>query len=151
VNGLYGPLIVLEPGQKYDAEHDKTIVFGLAKYSPLPTMLLINGTPEPYPLTLKTGTSYRLRLINITDNESDMRVRLVGNDTRLQWKVIAKDGADLPTAQCKSSPAELLISVGETYDVEYQTEQPRDADLQIWLPTFPVRVTQPLTFSAATQ
>ncbi|HXZ39642.1 MAG TPA: multicopper oxidase domain-containing protein, partial [Terriglobales bacterium] len=27
VNGLYGPLIVLEPGQKYDPEHDKTFVF----------------------------------------------------------------------------------------------------------------------------
>jgi len=149
VNGLYGPLIVLEPGQTYDPEHDKTFVFGLAKYGPLPTMLLINGTPEPYPARLKTGISYRFRMINITDNESEMHVRLVGNDTRRQWKVIAKDGADLPPVQCKSSPAELLISVGETYDVEYKAEQAGDVDLQIWLPDFPIRVTQPLTFAAA--
>lgn len=148
VNGVYGPLIVLEPRQKYDPEHDKTFVFALARYSPLPTMLLINGTPEPYPVKLQTGTRYRLRLINITDNISNLRVRLVGNDTLLQWKVIAKDGADLPPAQCKTSSADLLITVGETYDVEYQAEHPGDVELQIWLPSFPVRVTQPLTFIA---
>jgi len=149
VNGLYGPLIVLEPGQKYDPEHDKTFVFGLSRFSALGPMLLINGTPEPFPVKLQTGVSYRLRLINITDNISSLRVRLVGNDAPLQWKVIAKDGADLPPAQLTSSVADMLISVGETYDVEYQADHPGNVDLQIWLPSFPVRVTQPLTFVAA--
>lgn len=149
VNALYGPLIVLEPGQKYDPEHDKTFVFGLGKYSPLPTMLLINGSPEPYPVKLKAGTPCRLRLINITDNISVLRVRLVANDARVQWKVVAKDGADLPAAQIKASPAEMLISVGETYDVEYQADGPGTVDLQIWLPAFPVRVTQALMFAAS--
>jgi len=148
-NALYGPLIVLEPGQKYDPDHDKTFVFGLGRYSPLPTMLLINGVPEPYPLKLQAGVRYRLRFINITDNISTMRVRLVGNDAPLQWKVIAKDGADLPPAQLKSSVADIPITVGETYDVEYQSDHPGQADLQIWLPDFPVRVTQPLRFAAA--
>lgn len=149
VNALYGPLIVLEPGQKYDPEHDKTFVFGLGRYSPLPTMLLINGTPEPYPVKLQAGTPYRLRLINITDNISGLRVRLVGNDAPVQWKVVAKDGADLPLAQLKSSIADMTITVGETYDVEYQADHPGVVDMQIWLPDFPVRVTQPLTFAAS--
>lgn len=148
VNGVYGPLIVLEPGQKYDPEHDKTFVFALGRYSPLGTMLLMNGTPEPYPVRLQTGVPYRLRLINITDNISGLRVRLVNNDAPVQWKVVAKDGADLPPAQLKSSVADMVISVGETYDVEYQADHPGTADLQIWLPSFPVRVTQPLTFVA---
>ena len=149
VNGLYGPLIVLEPGQKYDPEHDKTFVFGLGRYSPLGPMLLINGTPEPFPVKVQAGVRCRLRLINITDNISSLRVRLVGNDQPLQWKVIAKDGADLPPAQLKSSVADMTITVGETYDVEYQAEHPGNVDLQIWLPSFPVRVTQPLTFVAS--
>jgi hypothetical protein len=40
---MYGPLIVLEPGQ-YDPEHDKTFVFGSGRYAPFPEMLLVNGT-----------------------------------------------------------------------------------------------------------
>jgi manganese oxidase len=149
VNALYGPLIVLEPNQKYDPEHDKTFVFGLARFSPLPTMLLINGTPQPYPVNLQAGTPCRLRLINITDNVSDLRVRMVSNDAPVQWKVVAKDGANLPPAQLKSSLADMEITVGETYDVEYQADHPANVDLQIWVPTFPVRVTQPLTFVAS--
>jgi FtsP/CotA-like multicopper oxidase with cupredoxin domain len=148
VNGVYGPLIVLEPGQKYDPEHDKTFVFGLGRYPPLGTMLLINGTPEPYPMKLQKGVLYRMRLINITDNLASLRVRLVGNDAPLQWKVIAKDGADLPPAQLKSSVAEMTITVGEAYDVEYQSDHPGEVDLQVWFPPFPVRLTQPLTFVA---
>ena len=108
-----------------------------------------NGSPEPYPVKLKAGTPCRLRLINITDNISVLRVRLVANDARVQWKVVAKDGADLPAGQIKASPAEMLISVGETYDVEYQADGPGTVDLQIWLPAFPVRVTQALMFAAS--
>ena len=146
-NGVYGPLIVLEPGQKYEPEHDKTFMFGLAKYSPLPTMMLINGVPEPYPMKLQVGTPYRFRLINMTDNLSDLGVRLIRNDAPVQWKIIAKDGADLPAVQLKTSTASMTITVGETYDVEYQADQPGEVDLQIWYPDFPIRVTQTLTFA----
>jgi manganese oxidase len=147
-NGVYGPLIVLEPGQKYDPEHDKTFIFGLAKYSPLPTMMLINGVPEPYPMKLQVGTPYRFRLINITDNLSDLGVRLISNDAPVQWKIIAKDGADLPAVQVKTSFASMTISVGETYDVEYQADKAGEVELQIWYPDFPIRVTQALTFGS---
>ncbi|MGB9235361.1 MAG: multicopper oxidase domain-containing protein [Terriglobales bacterium] len=148
-NGLYGPLIVLEPGQKYDPEHDRSFVFSIGKYDPLGFMLLVNGKPEPYPVKLKIGTRYRLRFMNITDNISELRVRLTTKDVPVQWKVIAKDGADLPPAQLKYSTADMGITVGETYDVEYQTETAGFASLQIWLPSFPVTVTQPLQFAEA--
>ncbi len=65
-NGLYGALIVLEPGQKYDPEHDRTFVFSMGKYAPFGFMLLVNGYPQPDPVELHTATRYRLRLINIT-------------------------------------------------------------------------------------
>ena len=72
MNGLYGPLIVLEPGQTFDPEHDKVFVFSTGRYAPLGLMMLVNGVPEPDPVELKTGTRYRLRFINITTNESDL-------------------------------------------------------------------------------
>jgi len=92
----------LEPGQKYDPEHDRTFVFSIGKYPPFGYMLLINGHPQPDPVTLHTSTRYRLRLINITSNAVDLRVRLTSKDAPVQWRVIAKDGADLPPAQLKS-------------------------------------------------
>jgi manganese oxidase len=146
VNGVYGPLIVLEPGQKYDPEHDKTFVISTGQYAPFGAMLLVNGTPEPDPMELKTGTTYRLRLINITNNESDLRVRLDSKEAPVQWTVIAKDGADLPMAQRKSSPAEMGVTVGATYDVEYHSDHVGHAEMLIAAPGFEALIMQPLDF-----
>jgi FtsP/CotA-like multicopper oxidase with cupredoxin domain len=149
LNGIYGPLIVLEPGQKYDPEHDRTIVFSIGKYDPFGYLLLINGNPQPDPLQLQAGTRYRLRLINITDNFVDMRVRLTSNGAPVQWKVIAKDGADLPPAQLKSSTADMYLTVGETYDVEYQAANPSVATLEVWEASLPTSMVLPLKFAAS--
>jgi manganese oxidase len=146
LNGLYGPLIVLEPGQKYDPEHDRTFVFGASRYPPFGYLLLVNGHPEPDPVELHTSTRYRLRLINITDNAADLRVRLVNKGVPVQWTVIAKDGADLPSAQLRPAAADMGITVGETYDVEYQADTPGISDLEIRQPSFPTPVTLPLKF-----
>lgn len=146
VNGMYGPLIVLEPGQKYDPERDKTFVIGTGRYAPFGTMLLVNGTPEPDPIELKTGTTYRLRLINITSNESDVRVRLDSKDVPVQWTVIAKDGADLPMAQRKIGAAEMGVTVGTTYDVEYRSDRVGHAEMLIAAPAFEALIMQPLDF-----
>jgi FtsP/CotA-like multicopper oxidase with cupredoxin domain len=146
LNGLYGPLIVLEPGQNYDPEQDRTFVFSMGKYDPFGYLLLVNGHPQPDPVKLHTSTRYRLRLINITDNSADMRVRLMNKGVPVQWKVLAKDGADLPPAQLTSATADMGITVGETYDVEYQSDTPGLADLEIRQPSFPTPVTLPLQF-----
>ena len=149
LNGLYGPLIVLEAGQKYDPEHDRIFVFSAARVAPFGYLLLVNGHPQPDPVELHTTTRYRLRLINITDNAADLRVRLTNKGAPVQWRVVAKDGADLPPAQLRSSPADMGLTVGETYDVEYQAETPGLADLEIREPSFPTPVTLPLKLSDA--
>jgi FtsP/CotA-like multicopper oxidase with cupredoxin domain len=146
VNGMYGPLIVLEPGQKYDPERDKTFVIGTGRYAPFGAMLLVNGTPEPDPMELQTGSTYRLRLINITNNESDLRVRLDSKDVPAQWTVIAKDGADLPMAQRKAGPAEIGVTVGTTYDVEYRSDRVGHVEMLITAPSFEALVMQALDF-----
>lgn len=149
LNGVYGPLIVLEPGQKYDPEHDRTIVFGEGNYAPFGYLLLVNGHPQPDPVDLQTGAIYRLRLINITDNAADLHVRLTNSSgSTVQWKVVAKDGAALPPAQLNVSEADLGITVGEIYDVEYRADAPGLINLDVWETTYPSRVTLPLNFVA---
>jgi manganese oxidase len=130
-NGLYGPLIVLEPGQKLDPDQDRTFVFSVGIYPPLGFAMLINGQPGPDPVVLHTGKPYRFRLINITDDGSDLRVRLLYKGEPVSWRVVAKDGADLPSAQIVTSPADMFLAVGSTCDVEVALEKPGLSGLQI--------------------
>ena len=146
LNGVYGALIVLEPGQKYDPEHDRAIVFGEGKYAPFGYLLLINGHPQPDPVQLTAGVTYHLRLINITDDSSDLHVRLSNGSGTVQWKVVGKDGAALPPAQLRMSDANMGITVGEVYDVEYRTDTPGLVNLDVWEPSYPSRATLPLDF-----
>jgi manganese oxidase len=149
LNAMYGPLIVLEPGQKYDPDHDRTFIFGVGNYAPFGYLMLINGNPQPDLVGVQAGVKYHLRLINITDNVSDMRVRLTFNDAATQWTIVAKDGAALPPAQLNSSAAEMWLTVGETYDVEYGAASPGVANLTAWSASYPVPITVPLKFTAS--
>jgi manganese oxidase len=130
-NGLYGPLIVLEPGQKFDPDEDRTFLFSVGIYPPLGFMMLINGQPGPDPLPLHIGKRYRFRLINITDDGSDLRVRFLLNGEPVSWRAIAKDGADLPPEQIVTSRADMFLTVGATCDVEVTLEKPGPMGLQI--------------------
>jgi FtsP/CotA-like multicopper oxidase with cupredoxin domain len=130
-NGLYGPLIVLEPGQKFDADAERVFVVSVGVYPPLGYMMLINGKPAPDPQMLHTGKRYRFRLSNITDEGADLRVRLVSNNKILSWKVVARDGAELPPAQLVTSDADMNLPVGSTCDVEVTLENPGVNELQI--------------------
>ncbi len=60
-NGVYGPLIVLPPGQNYDPVTDKMFVIGIGDYQPLGQMVVVNGYPQPPLLPLKVGVKYRFR------------------------------------------------------------------------------------------
>jgi FtsP/CotA-like multicopper oxidase with cupredoxin domain len=130
-NGFYGPLIVLEPGQKFDSDTERIFVVSVGIYRPLGFMLLINGKPSPDPQPLQAGKHYRFRLINITDEGADLRVRLFARDQLASWTVVARDGADLPPAQIASSPAEMKLTVGSTADVDVALTQTGITNLQV--------------------
>jgi hypothetical protein len=100
---------------------------------------------------LKTGTRYRLRLINISTNEADLRVRLEGEGegAPVQWKVIASDGADLPAAQLKSSAADMGLTVGSTRDIEYESDREGHVEMRISAPGFEALVMQPFDIVSA--
>jgi FtsP/CotA-like multicopper oxidase with cupredoxin domain len=107
-NGLYGPLIVLPPGEKFDPASDRIFVFSIGDFGALQELALINGTPQSKTLQLQAGKKYRFRLINISTNNQGMQVSLRNSGGPVDWRIIAKDGADLPPISCdrtkRSSP-----------------------------------------------
>ncbi len=114
--GLYGPLIVLEPGRRFDPVTDHVLVLSVAGTSDvLPFML--NGGTAPASLELAAGLPHRFRLIGIPP-AGTLDIVLTTGDSAATWRAVAKDGADLPPAQATWRPARQQITVGETYDFE---------------------------------
>jgi FtsP/CotA-like multicopper oxidase with cupredoxin domain len=132
--GLYGPLIVLRPGEKFDPETDKTMVISLGGAHDMESPLLLNGRAQPEPLRLKAGVKYRLRFINITPNNGGLQVSLLAGSSPVRWRAVAKDGADLPPAQSVEREARQVVSVGETYDFEFEPNTKGDLRLEVLRP-----------------
>ena len=129
--GLTGPLIVLDPGTSFDPATDKIFLFsrdGVESNEPL----LLNGSPQPPPIALVAGTTYRMRFINITPVDSDLTYSIVdATGAPLSWKFISKDGQDLPPEQAVSKKTSgETITVGETRDYSFTPEQPGELYLQ---------------------
>ena len=145
--GLAGALIVLEPGARYDPATDLTVLISSPSDSAAELRsVLLNGSLSPAPLELRAGVSYRVRLINITKARPGMRLELLGPSGMVAWRVIAKDGAELPAARRVSIPARLPISIGETVDVELAGAEPGELRLEAraadgsFLGVMPVRI-----------
>ena len=129
--GLAGALIVLEPGARYDPVTDLIVLISSPSDSAAELRsVLLNGRLSPAPLELRVGVSYRVRLINITKARPGMRLELLGPSGIVAWRVIAKDGADLPAARQAAGPARLPISIGETVDVQLTRAEPEELRLE---------------------
>ncbi len=148
-HGLYGPLIVLPPGEKLDSASDLTFVFSEGEFDTLGPMFLVNGRPQSPALRLQAGKHYRLRLINISPDNVATQVSLHDGHGPVQWTIVAKDGADLAPGAVKSTPAETPITVGETYDAEFETDAPKELILDFYLPGPKVHTTETLVFAVA--
>jgi len=118
--GLYGPLIVLDPGERYDPEIDHIVIIGLngVPQETEQEPLAVNGSATPAPILMRADVPNRLRLINITANNEGLSAFLVDRLEQTTWKPLAKDGATLPAGQTAPRPARQLVTVGETYDFE---------------------------------
>jgi FtsP/CotA-like multicopper oxidase with cupredoxin domain len=122
-SGLYGPIIVLEPGQRFDPETDKIFFFGTAGtatnpvFGPFPNFVM-NGKTQPEAMNLKAGTRYRLRLFNLA-GDTPLQVSLDAGDVPINWRPVAKDGYPLPSSQRAARTAVLVFDPGEIYDFEY--------------------------------
>jgi FtsP/CotA-like multicopper oxidase with cupredoxin domain len=128
--GVYGGLIVLEPGQSFDPEHDKLLVIGTRDTFFDARRITINGVEAPEPITLAQGGTYRLRLINMAPN-LPANFRLGSEQHPATWRAIAKDGATVPVRLAQDSNAVLHIASGETYDFEFHADSPGEVPLEI--------------------
>jgi FtsP/CotA-like multicopper oxidase with cupredoxin domain len=146
--GLYGALLVLEPGEPFNPKTDHVVIIGLngvlrdGQREPF----AMNGRPSPAPIVLQAGAPNRLRLINITPDNVALTAFLVDQFDIAQWKLLAKDGASVPAAQRAPRPARQPVAVGETYDFEVDTVRPRNLWLEIrrgngeWVLQAPVQI-----------
>jgi FtsP/CotA-like multicopper oxidase with cupredoxin domain len=116
-SGMYGPLIVLERGEKFDPSRDHVLTIGWDGPD-IPSHVLINGDSIPGPVTLASGFVHRLRFINI--GPAGLTTVSIRRDTSVVgWLPHAKDGADLPAMARKKSPAITTLNVGETFDADF--------------------------------
>ncbi len=140
-SGLYGPLIVLPPGKSFDPETDRVLI--VSKAGPGVKPIWLNGSETPVLGSFKAGQTYRLRIINIMRENPPIDIALRAGGNVLTWQPVAKDGADLPETQRTARPAQVRISVGETYDFEFRPEATEQLTLEVVRPpiVFPAEIT----------
>ena len=133
-SGLYGPLIVTEPGDVDDPIADHVIVLGRRDASEVSgilndaTSVVLNGQRAPR-FVWRAGGPHRIRVINITPDDI-LSVSLRKGDTAVTWRPLTKDGLPVPTVDGPPRPAILTIAVGETYDFEFEAPVGR---AMLWL------------------
>lgn len=113
-SGMYGGIVVVEPGERFDPTRDHLYVGGWDGPED-PPHLLVNGDSIPKPLELAAGVPHRFRFANIGVAVSYWPA-LRRDGALVTWRALAKDGADLPPALATERPAELSLEVGETAD-----------------------------------
>jgi len=139
-SGLYGPIIVVEPGQRFDPETDKVLFFGSAGaptnpvFGPFPNYMM-NGKTQPDAMNLKVGTRYRFRLFNLA-GDAPLMVSIKAGEAPITWRATAKDGYPLPPSQATQKPAVLVFDPGEIYDFEYTPAAAGELVLQFGIPPF---------------
>jgi len=115
--GLWGPILVLEPGQSWDREHD--LVYQAGSSPDFDRTL--NGRQGAFePLRLRAGQTYRIRMMNVTLDGPNLTYGLQRDGSPARWKLLARDGNDLPEYQQVEEFAKHSVSIGQTMDVEFK-------------------------------
>ena len=121
-SGLYGAIIVLEPGQVFDRDRDRVLVIGTGgPGADAPTV--IDGSAAPDTMRLRSGVSYRLRVIDISANDAHV-VSIRGLEGLATWRPLARDGRDLAPNRQVVVPARENMSAGITRDFEFTPPAP---------------------------
>lgn len=89
----------------------------------------VNGQTNPDTLVVRAGVPFRLRFINLSafnpsatfwlTTRPDSSYQNGPDSLVVQWRPVAKDGADLPGPARAPRLARQVVSMGETYDFEY--------------------------------
>lgn len=131
-SGLYGAIVVLEPGKKFDPETDHVFVTGWDGPAD-PMHIVINGDTTGPPIEIKSGVANRFRFVNI--GPAQRLIYAIRRDTTVQaWRPLAKDGADLPENARTSQPSAKRLGVGETFDAEFTAPEAGEYRLTASIP-----------------
>lgn len=130
--GLVGPLIVLEPSERWNPDHDLLFLVSDGDEG----RLVINGSATPPPRELHAGTTYRIRIADIAAFRQNLLARVVRDSMLVSWRPAAKDGFALPAVQATARPAIARVASGETADFEITPSVPGQLRLEL------VRVTR---------
>ena len=128
VQGMFGPLLVFEPGEEYEPEHDRVFMIGGQAEGDYPAT--INGHREPPVMSFQAGETYRLRFIHITQGV-EPEIALTRNGLPVRWRAVARDGADLPEALRLEGDAEFSTGTGETFDFMWTPTDPGEVTLSV--------------------
>jgi manganese oxidase len=127
--GLYGGIVVLEPGEEWNPARDHVL---LLSSNGLDEQPILNGARELDTLSWRVGEKHRLRLMNVTLANAGVRFRLVGpNGYALRWMALAEDGADLPQHLSVLDRADVNVTIGKTMDFEFTPERPGEYRLEV--------------------
>jgi manganese oxidase len=85
--------------------------------------VLLNGKLHPDTIDVRAGATTRLRMINIR-SENTTEMVLEQNGAPVLWRVVARDGADLPPHQVRDRPARILSAPGQTFDALIMPDKP---------------------------
>jgi FtsP/CotA-like multicopper oxidase with cupredoxin domain len=140
-SGLYAPMIVLEPGKKFDPATDHVFIAGWDGTRERPLILINGDSATGPPIPMAVGATHRFRFINIGP-----AIRLFFGIRRgadvVTWRGIAKDGADLPPASIVTGPAIRRLGVGEMYDAEFTAREPGEYQVTVGPPDSQLRFKQ---------
>jgi FtsP/CotA-like multicopper oxidase with cupredoxin domain len=125
--GLVGAIIVLEPGEHWDAARELLFVISDDDKGGL----RINGSSTPPVRELHRGTTYRIRIADIAAFRQNLITHLLRDSTLFSWRPVAKDGFTLPPNQATIRPSIARVSSGETADFEFTPENDGDLTFQI--------------------
>ncbi len=130
--GLSGLLLVLEPGQRFDAVKDIPILISSpSDLDTAATHVLMNGRLSPSALDLQTGVTYRLRFANITTTRPGLQIAMFRDTVLSRWTPIARDGADLPPSQRVTTPSRYAVTIGRTADFAITPTEPGEMRLEM--------------------
>lgn len=137
--GLVGPMIVRGANEPPREDDHAVFINGTPASILRAGPIAVNGRVNADTIVFRAGHPQRLRFIGLSLVNPNATVALTARsdssfrnspDTMIvQWRQMAKDGADLPASATGLQRAQQIISMGETYDFEYTP--PRAGNLRI--------------------
>jgi manganese oxidase len=134
-SGLYGAIIVREPGARIDPRTDHLFVVGWDGPED-PPHLLVNGDSLPPPLMLEVRRHHRLRFVFIGAVGGE-RFTLHSRTSVARWRSLARDGQELAPSRQLQGTASITGWAGQTYDFDFFPSTPGEYTLTAGEPAKP--------------